>query len=93
LYVTRWKKFLPEKISEKNTRKVVRIPLVGILFSGYICNNTKIKRQRRNELAYKIATNQSLNQKSRCFYIGAFFLLAKVKNADEVIHCRFCRCR
>ena len=24
---------------------------------------------------FDIATNQSLNQKSRCFYIGAFFLV------------------
>jgi len=26
-------------------------------------------------LRHKEATNQSLNQKSRCFYIGAFFFL------------------
>ncbi len=29
----------------------------------------------QNALRHKKATNQSLNQESRCFYIGAFFFL------------------
>ena len=41
-----------------------------MLFSGYICN----ERYLKNVNLHKEATNQSLNQKSRCFYIGAFFL-------------------
>ena len=40
--------------------------LVGFNPCLYICN------KRENKL-FKIATNQSLNQKSRCFHIGAFF--------------------
>gem|GEM_PF-5986967 len=39
-----------------------------MLFSGYIC---KYRFEKCNSL-HKEATNQSLNQKSRCFYIGAF---------------------
>ena len=56
----------------KNTRKVVLIPIVRMLFSGYICNHYQICRVIQHHSQHKEATNQSLNQKSRCFYIGAF---------------------
>jgi hypothetical protein len=43
-----------------------------MLFSGYICKESFEKCQREISVLHKEATNQSLNQKSRCFYIGAF---------------------
>jgi hypothetical protein len=38
----------------------------------YICK--PINTDQAELFRFKIATNQSLNQKSRCFYIRAFFL-------------------
>jgi len=56
----------------KNTRKVVLLPIVRMLFSGYICNRQLDMSGDASHFSHKEATNQSLNQKSRCFYIGAF---------------------
>ena len=47
-----------------------------MLFSGYICNERFKRSSGASRLRYKEATNQSLNQKSRCFYIGAFVFSA-----------------
>ena len=46
----------------------------------YICILKKsLTRAIHIALHHKIATNQSLNQKSRCFYIGALFLYSNAK--------------
>ena len=51
----------------RNTTKMV-VKFLARLDTGlYICN------KRIKNPFFKIATNQSLNQKSRCFHIGAFF--------------------
>jgi hypothetical protein len=49
-----------------------------MLFSGYICATSDLKFAGVvKHLSDKEATNQSLNQKSRCFYIGAFFFMKR----------------
>ena len=53
--------------ASKNTTKMVGKFLARLITGSYICKQLDIKQ------FFKIATNQSLNQKSRCFYIGAFF--------------------
>jgi hypothetical protein len=42
-------------------------------FPGIFVTHTNMKCFVDNPRLHKEATNQSLNQKSRCFYIGAFF--------------------
>jgi hypothetical protein len=47
-----------------------------MLLNGYICNDRNRTVRMKPIRHYKEATNQSLNQKSRCFYIGAFLFCA-----------------
>lgn len=63
---------------------MVYIPLVRMLFNGYICCEHVNKFGWEAIRIYKRATNQSLNQKSRCFYIGAF-VLAPFSSCDMAV--------